>query len=78
MQLTGSGLVKSVLQLLIDGNIHIKCVKWEKNYIFKSYKHKIMAKSFMKAVAKNIYLWEMTQFQMVKCNVSNNLNTSYV
>ena len=24
-----------------------------------------------------VYLWEMTQFQMVKCNVSNNLNTSY-
>ena len=37
-----------------------------------------MAKSFMKAVARIIYLWEMTQFQMVKCNVSNNLNTSYV
>ena len=37
-----------------------------------------MAKSFMKAAAGNIYLWEMTQFQKVKCNVSNNLNTSYV
>ena len=37
-----------------------------------------MAKAFMKAVAMNIYLWEMTQFQMVKCNVSYNLNTSYV
>ena len=36
-----------------------------------------MAKSFMKAVARNIYLSGMTQFQMVKCNVSNNLNTSY-
>ena len=30
MQLAGSGLVKSVLQLLIDGNEHNKCVKWEK------------------------------------------------
>ena len=37
-----------------------------------------MAKSFMKAVARNIYLWEMTQFQIVKYNVSNNLNPSYV
>ena len=27
MQLAGSGLVKSVLQLLIDGNKHKKCVK---------------------------------------------------
>ena len=27
MQLTGSGLVKSVLQLFIDGNKHNKCVK---------------------------------------------------
>ena len=71
MQLAGSGLVKSVLQLLIDGNKHNKCVKWEK--IFDSYKHEIMAKSFMKAVARNIYLLEMTQFQMVKCNISNNL-----
>ena len=33
MQLTGSGLVKIVLQLVIDGNKHNKCVKWEKNYI---------------------------------------------
>ena len=30
MQLAGSGLVKSVLQLLIDGNKYNKCVKWEK------------------------------------------------
>ena len=37
-----------------------------------------MAKSFMKAVARNIYLLEMTQFQMLKCNVSNNFNTAYV
>ena len=37
-----------------------------------------MDKSFMKAVARNIYFLEMTQFQTVKCNVSNNLNTSYV
>ena len=29
MQLAGSGLVKSVLQLLIDGNKHNKCVKQE-------------------------------------------------
>ena len=27
MQLAGSGLVKSVLQLLIDGNKHNTCVK---------------------------------------------------
>ena len=27
MHLAGSGLVKSVLQLLIDGNKHNKCVK---------------------------------------------------
>ena len=27
MQLAGSGLVKRVLQLLIDGNKHNKCVK---------------------------------------------------
>ena len=33
MQLAGSGLVKSVLQLLIDGNKHKKCVKREKKYI---------------------------------------------
>ena len=33
MQLAGSGLVKSVLQLLIDGNKHNKCVKWEMKYI---------------------------------------------
>ena len=33
MQLAGSDLVKSVLQLLIDGNKHNKCVKWEKKYI---------------------------------------------
>ena len=62
MPLAGSGLVKSVLQLLIDGNKHNKCVKWEKKYIFKSHKYEIMAKSFKKAVAMNIYLWEMTQF----------------
>ena len=78
MQLAGSGLVKSVLQLLIDGIKHKKYVKWEKKYILVLYKHEIMAKSFVKAVARNVYLWEMTQFQMVKCNVSNNLNTFYV
>ena len=50
----------------------------EKRNIFNSYKHEIMAKVFMKAVARNIYLWEMTQFQIVKCNVSNTLNTFYV
>ena len=33
MQLEGSGLVKSVLQLLIDGNKHNTFVKWEKKYI---------------------------------------------
>ena len=33
MQLAGSGLVKSVLQLLIDGKEHNKCVKLEKKYI---------------------------------------------
>ena len=33
MQLAGSGLVKSVLQFLIDGNKHNKCVKWEKNIL---------------------------------------------
>ena len=33
MQLSGSGLVKSVLQLLIDVNKHNKCVKWENKYI---------------------------------------------
>ena len=33
MQLAGSGVVKSILQLLIDGNKHSKCVKWEKKYI---------------------------------------------
>ena len=33
MQLASSGLVKSVLQLLIDGNEHNNCVKWEKKYI---------------------------------------------
>ena len=33
MQSAGSGLVKSVLQLLIDGNKHNKCVKWEKQNI---------------------------------------------
>ena len=34
MQLAGSGLEKKVvLQLLIDGNKHNKCVKWEKKYI---------------------------------------------
>ena len=33
MQLAGSGLVKSGLQLLIDGNKHNKCVKWEKKHI---------------------------------------------
>ena len=33
MQLAGSGLVKSVSQLLIDGNKHNKCVKLEKKYI---------------------------------------------
>ena len=33
MQLAGGGLVKSVLQLLIDWNKHNKCVKWEKKYI---------------------------------------------
>ena len=27
MQLAGSGLVKSVLQLLLDGNKHNKCVR---------------------------------------------------
>ena len=47
-----------------------------KEKYFKSYNHEIMAKSFMKAVARNIYLWEMTQFQMVKSNVSHNLNKS--
>ena len=77
MQLAGSGLVKSVLQLLIDGNKHNKCEKWEKKYILvlQAWDH---GQVLMKAVARNIYLWEMTQFQMVKCNVSNNLNTSYV
>ena len=77
MQLAGSGLVKGVLQLLIDRNKHNKCVN-EKRNMFQSYKHEIMAKSFIKAVARNIYLLEMTQFQMVKCNVSNSLNTFYV
>ena len=33
MQLAGSGLVKSALQLLIDENKHNKCEKWEKIYI---------------------------------------------
>ena len=33
MQFAGSGLEKSVLQFLIDGNKHNKCVKWEKKYI---------------------------------------------
>ena len=33
MQLAGSGLVHSVLQLLIDGNTHNKRAKWEKKYI---------------------------------------------
>ena len=33
MQLAGSGLVKTVLQLLIDGNKHNKCVKLENKYI---------------------------------------------
>ena len=33
MQLAGSGLVKSVLHLLIDGNKHNKYVKREKKYI---------------------------------------------
>ena len=33
LQLAGSGLVKSVLQLLIDGKKHNKCVKWEKKFI---------------------------------------------
>ena len=55
MQLAVSGFVKSVLQILIDGNKHNKCVKYERN-IFKSYEHEIMAKSFTKAVATNIYL----------------------
>ena len=32
-QIAGSDLVKNVLQLLIDGNKHNKCVKWEKKYI---------------------------------------------
>ena len=50
----------------------------EKRNIFLSYKHDIMAKYFMKAVARNIYLRVMTLFQMVKYNVSNNLNISYV
>ena len=31
--LAGSGLVKCVLQLFIDGNKHNKCVKWEKKYM---------------------------------------------
>ena len=77
MQLAGSDLVKSVLQLLIDGNKHNKYVKWEKKFILvlKAWDH---GQVFMKAVARNIYLWELTQFQMVKWYVSNNLNTSYV
>ena len=33
MKLAGSDLVKSVLQLLIDGNKHSKYVKLEKKYI---------------------------------------------
>ena len=33
MQLAGSGLLQSVLQLLIDENDPNKCVKWEKKYI---------------------------------------------
>ena len=33
MQLAGSGLVKIVLQLLIDGNKHNKFMKWENKYI---------------------------------------------
>ena len=33
MQLAVSGLIKSVLQFLIDGNKQNKCVKWEKTYI---------------------------------------------
>ena len=33
MQLAGSGLVKSVLKLLIDDKNYNKCVKWEKKYI---------------------------------------------
>ena len=33
MQLAGSGVVNSVLQLLTDGNKHSRCVKWEKKYI---------------------------------------------
>ena len=33
MQLAGSGLVKSVLQLLLDGNKHNKYAKWEKKCI---------------------------------------------
>ena len=33
--------------------------------IYFSPKHEIMGKSFMKVVARNIYLLEMTQFQMV-------------
>ena len=77
MPLAGSGLVKSVLQLLIDGNKHNKCVKWEKKHILVLYAWD-HGQVIMKAVASNIYLWEMTQFRMVKCNVSNNLNTSYV
>ena len=77
MQLTGSGLVKSVLQLLIDGNKHNKCLKWEKKFILVLYAWD-HGQVLMKAAARNIYLWEMTQFQIVKCNVSNNLNASYV
>ena len=31
MQLAGSGLVKSVLQLFLDGNKHNKCVNEKRN-----------------------------------------------
>ena len=76
MQLAGSDLVKSVLQLIMGTNTTNVWIA--KRNIISSYKHEIMAKSFMKAFARNIFLWEMTQFQMVKCNVKHNLNTSYV
>ena len=33
MPLAGTDLVKSVLELLIDGKKHNKHVKWEKKYI---------------------------------------------